>query len=124
MNEHTFFAATKGLDVIRLLALAMRLGRGAHKLPLIGPHDIRVRQILVQNLPDQTLGRLARVMSNLLSRACIGGLRRAISHGEDHSLRDSSTLRGRRDSISKLGDDTKVELFLSLLWHGQAQDMA
>lgn len=98
----------------------MRLGHSTHKLPLVRPHDTRIRQVLIENLPNQALSRLARVMSHLLPRPSKRSLRRSISHSKDHSLRDSSALRGRCDPICEFGDDAEVELLLCLLRHGEA----
>lgn len=101
----------------------MRLGHCAHKLPLIGSHNPSSSQIVAQDLPDQSLGSLASIIPNLLSRSVESGLGRAVGYREDHTFKGGSTLGRRRDSIGIFGNDTKVELLLRLFGHREAQGM-
>lgn len=101
----------------------MRLGHRAHKLPLIRPHDTSGGQVVIQDLPDQRLSRLASIISNLLSWSAESGLGWAIWYCKDHRLKGGHTLWRWRDSISIFGYDTEVELLLRLFGHREAQRM-
>lgn len=101
----------------------MRLGHCAHKLPLIRSYDTSGSQIVVQDLPDQSLGSLASIIPNLFSRSVECGLGRAVGYREDHTFKGGNSFWRRRDSISVFGNDTKVELLLRLFGHRDAQGM-
>lgn len=106
-----------------LLTLAMRLWHRAHKLLLIRAYDLRVRENIVQRPPDQALSRLLTVDTQLLSGSRVCCLGKTICNSPDDRLGDCLAARRASDSIAILGDNTKVELSLGLLWYGETQYM-
>lgn len=72
--------------MVGLLALAVGLGHSAHKLSLIGPHDIRVWHGIIQQLPDQTFRSFALIVTNLLPQSGKRSLGWAIGHCENHTI--------------------------------------
>lgn len=67
MSFHTFFATTESLNMKSLLALPMRLGRGARKFPLIRTYYLGLRQIVIQYPPDQLFSCVSLAHRNRLT---------------------------------------------------------
>lgn len=101
----------------------MRLRYRAGEFPLIRPHDLRQRQVVVQDPSDQLLGRLPILGPNLLPRARERRLRRPVGDRPHHGLRRRLAVRRRVNPIRIPGDDAEIELALGAFRDGEAQNM-
>lgn len=110
--------------MVCLLALAMRLGHCAHELPLIRTHHLRLREVFVQRLPHQLLGRLALGSRDLLPVPCEGArFGRPVGHRPYDRLGRRVPIGGRIDAVAVLGDYAEVGLTLVFFRNWETQDM-
>jgi hypothetical protein len=108
------------LDVVRLVALAMALGRGAGKFVGTGEDDLLARAGLYQAVVDR-LGHGARAwvfaLDNVLARGLLEGPYDGLGRGALEAVGQGV------HAVAVDGDDDEVVLLLRLLGHGQAEDL-
>jgi hypothetical protein len=116
----TFFAPSVCLDMVRLVALAMALGRRAGKLVGTGEDDLFARAGLYQAVMYRLgHGTWARVfaLDNVLARGLLKGPYDGLGCSALEAIGQGV------HTVAVDGDDDEVVLLLRLLGHGQAEDL-